>query len=443
MESLKIPWERLHMTVNRVSLVLVGAGLRGVGYTRHAVASGKATVTALAEPDPDRRARFAAEFGVPAHCVFSDWRELVSAGKLGDAALVTTQDTMHADPAVALAGLGYHLLLEKPMAPSEPEAIRIAEAVDQAGIIFAVCHVLRYTPYTRVLKQLLDEGRIGRLINVQHLEPVGWWHQAHSFVRGHWNNSGSSAPMLLTKACHDIDWLLHLFGTAPARVSSFGGLTHFRQADRPAGAADRCVDCALEPQCAYSAPRLYLSCLGDPTREFWPLSPVTSTPTKESVLDALRTGPYGRCVYASDNDVVDHQVVTMEFPDGATCSFTMTAFTAMDHRQTRLFGTHGSIEGDGVTLRVFDFLSETEDIIDTHAGLDSSAAGGHGGGDVALVEAFLRAVETGDPSVLRTDAAASLSSHRVVWAAEHARETGQVVPLAGAGRTAGGPPLVS
>jgi predicted dehydrogenase len=293
--------------------------------------------------------------------------------------------------------------------------------------------VLRYTPYTRTLRRLLETGTVGRLVSVQHLEPVGWWHHAHSFVRGNWRRQDTSAPMLLTKSCHDIDWLIHLFGELPDRVASFGGLTHFRAEDRPEGAADRCLDCPLEPRCPYSAKRLYLGCLGDPDQEFWPLSAVTEEHTERAVLDALRTGPYGRCVYAGDNDVVDHQVVNMEFPSGATCSFTMSAFTPMEHRRTRLMGTHGFIDGDGHTLRVVDFRTGEERTVDADedggATAGPSAGDGHGGGDEALTEAFLTAVSTGDASTLRSDAAESLATHRVVWAAERARVTGTVVRL--------------
>lgn len=417
------------MTVDGVRLVVAGAGLRGVGYARHAAAAG-ARVVAVAEPDPVRRAAFAAEFGVPGDRVFGDWRELGAAGRLGDAAVIATQDQMHADPTVAFARLGYHILLEKPMATTEPDAERITEAVEKAGIIFAVCHVLRYTPYTRALKRLLDDGAVGRMVNVQHLEPIGWWHFAHSFVRGHWNNSGTSAPLLLTKACHDIDWLLYLFGATPTRVSSFGGLSHFDAANRPDGAADRCHDCSIEPGCPYSAPRLYRACLDDPARRFWPLSAVTSDQTPAGVDAALRTGPYGRCVYTSDNNVVDHQVVTMEFPDGATCSFTMTAFSPMENRRTRIFGTHGYIDGDGRTLNITDFRTGTSRTVDTSTATDGSAAGGHGGGDAGITDAFLAAVASGDHGLLRSDAATSLASHRVVWAAERARGNGTVVALA-------------
>ncbi|GAA3533101.1 Gfo/Idh/MocA family oxidoreductase [Nonomuraea rosea] len=417
--------------MTEVTLAVVGGGLRGLTYARRAHATGAGRVVAVAEPDPQRRAAFAAEFGIAPELAHPGWKELAAAGRLADAAVIATHDQLHTDPAVTLAGLGYHILLEKPMATTEREAARIADAARRNGILLAVCHVLRYTPYTRVVRGLLDGGRIGRLISVQHLEPVGWWHDAHSFVRGHWRRQDTSAPMLLAKACHDIDWLVHLFGRPPARISSFGSLSHFHAGDAPEGAAERCLDCPLEPSCPYSAPRLYLGCLGDPESEFWPLSAVTPGRTEEDVLAALRTGPYGRCVYACDNDVVDHQEVVMEFDDGATCSFTMSAFTPMEHRRTRLFGTHGYIDGDGTTLRLVDFRTGEEELIradDAGAG-GPSAADGHGGGDEGLTDAFLAAVASGDPSLLRSDAAESLMTHRVVWAAERARLTGSVVTL--------------
>ncbi|MCZ4125723.1 Gfo/Idh/MocA family protein [Streptomyces sp. H39-S7] len=415
--------------MSAVTLALVGAGLRGQAYARHSVEGGAGRVVAVAEPDRHRRESAAAEFGIPAANVFEGWNDLVAAGRLADAAIIATQDQLHTEPAVRMADLGYHILLEKPMATSDAEATRITDAADRNKIMLAVCHVLRYTSYTRTVKALLEAGRIGRLVSVQHFEPVGWWHHAHSFVRGHWNRQDTSAPMLLTKSCHDIDWLIHLFGQPPARVSSFGNLTHFRPSERPAEAADRCLDCPLEPSCPYSAKRLYLDCLADPDQHAWPLNAVTDGRTEDDVLTALRTGPYGRCVYACDNDVVDHQVVNMEFADGATCSFTMSAFTPMEHRRTRLQGTHGYVEGDGRTLRVVDFRTGAQETIDTITAGGPSAADGHGGGDEALTAAFLAAVATTDPALLLSDAATSLATHRVVWAAEQARTTGTVVHL--------------
>ncbi|MCU7728922.1 Gfo/Idh/MocA family oxidoreductase [Actinoplanes sp. KI2] len=413
--------------VNPVRLAVVGAGLRGQRYARRAVATGAGRPVAVAEPDAGRRERFAAEFGLDQSAVFHDWRELAAAGRLADAAIVATSDREHSGPAIALADLGYHLMLEKPMAPTEDEAVRIAEAVERNKVIFALCHVLRYTEYSRTVKRLLDSGRIGALVSVQHLEPVGWWHHAHSFVRGEWSSSRTSSPMLLAKACHDIDWLMHLVDRPVARVSSFGGLAHFRPEARPDGAADRCLDCPLEPACPYSAPRLYLGCLGDPEKEFWPLSAVTADHTEAGVRAALRDGPYGRCVYASDNDAVDHQVVTMEFAGGATCSFTMTAFSPFELRKTRLFGTHGYLEGDGARLRLLDFRTGEEEVI--HTGGPGGLEADHTDADETLTDTFLAAVAANDPGLLDSDATTSLASHQVVWAAERSRHAGTVVTL--------------
>ncbi len=413
-----------------VSVAVVGAGSRGLTYARLAAASGRARVVAVAEPDDERRERFAAEFGLPTAGVCRDWAELVGGPRIADAVIVATQDRLHVEPAVALLGHGYDVLLEKPMAPTLPEATRIAAAAVDSGRIFGVCHVLRYTPYTAMIRELIRDGALGDVINVQHLEPVGWWHQAHSYVRGNWRSEAESGPMLLTKSCHDVDWIMHVVGDGVARVSSFGGLAHFRPERQPDGAADRCVDCAVEAQCPYSAKRLYLGCLGDPSRERWPLGPVTSDATEEGVLRALRHGPYGRCVYRCDNDVVDHQVVNFEFAGGATATLTMTAFTPSDgYRRTRVFGSHGSLEGDGRSITVTDFRDGSERVVPVPSGDGGTAAGGHGGGDAGLVEAFLSAVLTRDESHLGSGAAASLDSHRVVWAAEQARHTGTVVTL--------------
>ncbi|HEX6444668.1 MAG TPA: Gfo/Idh/MocA family oxidoreductase [Streptosporangiales bacterium] len=411
-----------------VRLAIIGAGNRGSAYARLAAASGKARVTAIADPRKTRRKALAAEVGVDPDQCFDDWRDLLARPELADAVAVTTLDSDHVEPAVAAAGAGLHLLLEKPMATTESDCARIVEAVERAGVVCAVCHVLRYTPYSRRLNDVLASGRIGEVVSVEHLEPVGWWHQAHSFVRGNWRREDEGSAMLMAKSCHDIDWLASVVGTKVRRVSSFGGLFHFKPENRPEGAADRCLDCAVERECPYSAKKIYLE---KPLEErmAWPVSVVSLDPGEEAIMQALREGPYGRCVYACDNDVVDHQVVNLEYEGGVTASFTMTGFTQAAHRKTRIFGTHGQIEGDGVQLHLVDFRDGSSETVDTMAGTDATAAGGHGGGDGALVDAFLAAVRTGDRSRVLTSPHDSLASHQVVWAAERARRTGTVVTL--------------
>ena len=408
-----------------VRLLLVGAGSRGSGYARYAASTGRAEIVGFAEPDPRRAAEAAREH--PAAAVHADWRDLAARAPDADAVIIATQDADHAAPALAFAGSGHHILLEKPMATSEADAALIVETVARTGVMLAVCHVLRYTPYTAGVKEVVDSGVLGEIVSVQHLEQVGWWHQAHSFVRGNWRREAAGVPMLLAKSGHDLDWLSYVIGRPVRKVSSFGGLKHFRPENRPAGATDNCLDCPVEPDCPYSAPRLYLRTLeqsladgGQQGRARWPLSAVTDARTAEGVLAALREGPYGRCVYACDNDVVDHQVVNLEYEGGATASFTMTAFTDMGHRRTRIFGSHGQLDGDGVSITVTDFRTgrtDTRTLGDDHP----DAAGGHDGGDERLVDAFLDAVSSGDPAHIRSDPATSLEAHRVAWAAERSR----------------------
>ncbi|HEY8663646.1 MAG TPA: Gfo/Idh/MocA family oxidoreductase, partial [Propionibacteriaceae bacterium] len=330
-------------------------------------------------------------------------------------------------PALAAATMGYHILLEKPIAPTEAETRQVVEAAQAAGVLFAVCHVLRYTPHTLALQRLLAEGAIGEVQSIEHLEPVGWWHAAHSFVRGNWRNEGLASPMLLAKSCHDLDWLVAVAGRPCERITSFGSLSYFTRAHQPQGAADRCLECPsrIEQSCPYSALRIYLGAFERGMTD-WPTSVITHEPTREGILAALADGPYGRCVYACDNDVVDRQVVSMEFEGGLTASFTMTAFTTMRGRNTRIFGSHGEITTDSQVITIDDFLTGERCVIDTSVEADDGAAGGHGGGDGGLVTAFTAALRAGDASLVPTTAEESLQSHLMVFAAERARRQGTV-----------------
>jgi predicted dehydrogenase len=245
-------------------------------------------------------------------------------------------------------------------------------------------------------------------------------------VRGNWRNEHESSPMLLAKSCHDLDWLRYIVGATCRRVSSFGNLKHFRASERPEGASERCLDCTVENQCPYSAKRFYLQALqrGD---HGWPLAVVTQDFTEDGVTSALREGSYGRCVYACDNDVVDHQVVNLEFANGVTVSFTMTAFTESRARETRIFGTRGELYGDGQHIRVYDFLTRGTRQIDTALASDGSITSGHGGGDDATIAAFVQAIAENNPARILSGASESLETHLMVFAAETARLEGRVV----------------
>jgi len=411
-----------------VTLLVIGAGSRGAGYARFALNNPDlAKVVGVAEPREFYRNRMREKHGIPAENVFTDWREAADRARFADAVIVATQDAMHAEPAVAFAGNGYHMLLEKPMAPNEPDCRRIVEAARAAEIIFAVCHVMRYTVVTRKIKQLVEAGTIGEVVSIQHLEPVGYWHQAHSFVRGNWGNEAASSPMLLAKSCHDLDWIRYIIGARCTRIASFGTLNHFRAEKKPAGAGARCLDCGIESTCPYSAKKIYLGRVAAGNTG-WPVNVLTPDVTEQGVTEALRTGPYGRCVYACDNDVVDSQVVNMLFEGGKTASFTMTAFSRMAGRKTTLFGSLGELRRDGAKILHYDFLTDKSEEVDLGVA-DQSLAGGHGGGDRGLMQAFVDAVAQNEPSKILSGPEETLETHLMVFAAEKARRENSVVEM--------------
>jgi len=412
-----------------VTLLIVGAGSRGAMFADWARRHPElARVVAVAEPREPRRTQLAAAHGIPAERRFRDWRDVLAAGRVADAVVIATLDREHTEPAVAFAQQGYAMLVEKPLATTEAECRRIIAAVERTGVVAAVAHVLRYTAYTRRLKQLLDAGAVGDIVSVAHLEPVGFWHQAHAYVRGNWRREDEAGPMLLAKCCHDLDWLGHVMGRRCTAVSSFGGLAHFRADQKPAGAGERCVACAIEPDCVYSAKRLYLG-MAERGETGWPVDVVAIPPDPERVARALAEGPYGRCVWACDNDVVDHQVVSLAYEHGATATLTMTAFTRMRDRETRIFGTRGELYGNGNALEVYDFQTRatTRHEIGVHS--DGEIPSGHGGGDDGVMAGFVAAVAAGDPALVPTSPAETLESHRVAFAAEVARREGRVVAL--------------
>jgi Predicted dehydrogenases and related proteins len=408
--------------MDRVRLAVVGAGSRGVALSKYVeLFPDEGVVVSAADPNPEALGYFGDRFGLPASARFSDWRQLLERGPEYDAVIIATPDAKHVEPALAFLERKANVLLEKPMAIEEDDCRAIVAAAEKTGRIFAVCHVLLYTPYTERVKELLDAGAIGDIVSAEHLEPVGFWHQAHSFVRGNWRSSKSAAFMLLQKSCHDLDWLRHIVGGECRRVSSFGRLSHFREEHAPSGSGQRCVSCGVERDCPYSALRIYLGRYDKGERD-WPLDVLARPVTREGLVSAIESGPYGRCVYRCDNDVVDHQVVILDYWNGATAAFTMTAFNEQGERRTTLFGTKGEMRLDGRKIQIYDFLrGSTRDIE-----VPISEDGGHAGGDFGLMRRFLAAVATGDPSLVRSNARTSLESHLIAFAAERSRLSGKV-----------------
>ena len=449
------------MNAGPITLAIIGAGNRGRDtYGRWCLRNPDlARVVAVADPAESRRERLAAEHGIASDAAVADWRLLLARPQLADAVVVATPDREHAAPAIAALEAGYDVILEKPIAPTAAEVRAVGEAAGRSAGIVTVAHVLRYTAFFSLVKRLLDEGSIGELVTIEHAERIGYWHFAHSFVRGNWRNEALSSPMILAKACHDLDIVRWLAGARCTAVASFGGLHHFRPDQAPPGALDRCTDgirrCPAAAGCPFDAVRFYVERARDVMD--WPISVVTDDPSPEGRLAALVTGPYGRCVYRADNDVPDHQVVALDFANGVRASLSVIGLTADNTRTITLAGTRGELRGrlDTGEIEVRRFLPSVSP--DPAAGAwDRDEQGraamrdderillratprpidGHGGGDDALMHdaiARLRArrgLSLADADDARTSLAVSLDSHAMAFAAERSRRERRVVELA-------------
>jgi len=404
-----------------ITALLIGAGQRGSqSYAPYALEHpGELRFVGVAEPKDFLREGFAAAHDIsPAHIYF-DYKEAFAAGKIADCVLICTQDNDHVAPALAALDAGYrHILLEKPISKDAKECASLKDKAAKLDAKIMVCHSLRYTNFYRKMREIIARGDIGELCAMTHIEGVGFSHQAHSFVRGDWRNAKESSPMILAKCCHDIDLILYLTGKRCKSVSSFGSLQHFTEKNAPKNTPERCIEgCAIGGECPYNALTIYKN---DP--HFRQIA--IEKEGHLSFTDAMEKGPYGRCVYKCDNDVVDRQVVSLLLEDGVTVTHTMTAFTKRIGRETCIFGTRGELQGnlEEGRITVYDFLQGgvTEYTI-------PCGSSGHSGADETMIREFVRMVQRDEKSI--SDISLSVESHQICLAAEDARLKKNVINL--------------
>lgn len=413
-----------------LTAVVIGYGNRGGTYAGYSVAHpDELKIVAVADPI-EKRLSYAKELhNLADDKAFMSWEELTKHPKMADFAIISTQDNNHYLPALKCIEQGYNLLLEKPMAPTAKECKDILEAAEKKGVKVIVCHVLRFTNFYGAIKDIIDDGKIGQVMSVDAIEAVGNVHQSHSYVRGNWRNTKESSPMILAKSCHDTDIIQWLIGSECTKIQSFGSLSHFTKENKPEGAPMRCTDgCPYADECYYNAIKLYY----DDKDNVWLRSVATNRPdnaSDEEVMEALKNGPYGRCVYECDNDVVDHQVLTMEFENGCVATFSMNAFNK-GGRSIRIFGTKGELWGDidSGEISVYSFATrQTETININNKGNDITS--GHGGGDTGIVISLLKYFNDEDPGKTVCTLRTSYLNHLMAFAAEKSRLEGKVMDL--------------
>lgn len=404
------------------SIVAIGAGNRMRTYM-HYVEEHPEEVRLVAVVDPDviRRDQMADQFNVPESHRFSHYTEFFKNPVAADAVVLCTPDDEHYKPCMMAIKEGYHVLLEKPIAQTIEQCHEVARAANEASVIVCVCHVLRYHPYFLKIKELIDSGRLGQIVSINHSEGVGIDRTTHGYVRGIWNREEDSNPMILAKCCHDVDFLLWLIGKHCKKLSSFGSLRWFRKEHAPAGSTERCLNCKIEEKCPFSAVDLYWR-----RREWIRNFDVPPNKTIDDVIKKeLREGPYGRCVFHCDNDVVDHQTVMMEFENGVTASLSMDIFTLNDRRTTNINLTEGQIVCDERKICVTHFRSRRQEEFNFEEMFNQPF---HAGADLKIMGDFIGAIQ-GRVDKLPSLVDGAIESHVICFEAERSRRSGETLHL--------------
>lgn len=413
--------------MKQYKVAIVGLGGRGLHtYAKYQDKfPDRMKIVAIADIDSEKVKYAGDMYSVSPNLRFDSAESLLKQDKLADVLIIATQDRQHVSQALVALEKGYDILLEKPISPFLEECQKLRTAVKKSGRFILVCHVLRYTTFYRTVKKAIEEGLVGDVVSIQAIENVGYWHMAHSFVRGNWRNSNIESPMILQKCCHDFDIYGWLIGKKCLGLSSNGSLKYFKKENAPKGATERCYNCPHKTICAYSAEKIYLDHPQIGLRKgniWWPNNIVAENPTEEKILAALKTGPYGRCVFHCDNNVVDHQVCNVLFEDGVTLDFTMCGFTAKNCRQFKVMGTKGEIVADQssniVTVQPFAGEAIVYDINKIAEDLS-----GHGGGDNAMLTELFAHLDGFSADVSST-IENSVQSHEMAFASEISRLNG-------------------
>lgn len=407
----------------QVRIAAIGLGNRTRKYLQYVVSHPEeAVLTMIVEPDIERRNEIRHQFGLSSGDCFDSLDAFFAKKRSVDAVIIGAPDDLHYSICKDAIDYGYHCLLEKPIAQNEEECVELAEAAKKRGVIVCVCYVLRYHPFYMKLKEIVSNEELGPIISVSHIENVGLDRMTHSYVRGFWGNSEAACPIFLSKCCHDVDVLLWITGKKPSRLYSFGSLNWFKERNAPEGSAERCIDCSVEGACPFSAVDLY-----DRRRGWIDNFIVNEGETLDDrIARELREGPFGKCVYHCNNDVVDHQTVAIEMEDKTDISITMCAFTRSSARMTKIECAYGEIMADEQSITVDHFRRNKKDCLNFSEIFNQPL---HGNSDLTIVADFIKAVSDPDNYKVRCPIDEALESHRICFKAEESRLHGRMMEL--------------
>ena len=398
--------------MERKKIAVIGYGGRGGIYAEYALQYPEQFELVAISDVQEHRLKAAEARGVKA---YKDYKELLNAGYDLDLVAISTQDAQHKEHAIYAMEKGYDLLLEKPIAPNLEDCLAVYECAKKHNRKVYVCHVLRYSKFYSTIKDIIDEGTLGDIVNIHALEGVGFYHIAHSYVRGPWRNTKESSPMILAKCCHDMDIIRYLMGEKCISINSYGDRNFFREENAPEGATQYCSECPHKDTCMWNAQKLYTTDDFRWTAGYFAKHGMTD----EAILQDLKGTQYDKCVFLNDNDVVDHQSTVMLFENGKTAVHTMTGFSKRIYRDIKVFGTkaelYGHMEDNVIEIRPFD-----GDVKRIDVDVSAATVGGHNGSDFFMMEQLYKTLN-GEEAKGITYLDVSVESHLMSFAAEESR----------------------
>ena len=424
--------------MKKIKIAVVGYGNRGQVYADYSLDEPQEVeVVAVVDCNAYKLETAKQRYGLSDKQVFLTYKEFVASGLEVDVVVNATMDQVHYETAMEILQSKRNMLIEKPIVAKKEELLDIQRLAKENGCAVFVCHVLRYSPFYKTIKQILQSGKLGNIVSMEMNEHVWVPHYLTSYVRGKWGKeSECGSPILLAKCCHDMDLIAWLNGSKAKSVSCFGHRSHFVEANKPKDATEYCFDCPYKETCQYNALDLYYK---NNTMPFLVLDSFNK-PYDEITLEEkeafLRENDYGKCAYSCGGDVMDRQNILVDFENGSLATFTLSCGTVRPARYIHIVGTDGEIEGkleeDKFVYRVYEKGGVTykKEIVDVSQKVVNNAVyGGHSGGDYGIMYDLVRYLNGDRSSMSITLLDDSVASHLLVYAAEESRKARKVIDL--------------
>ena len=404
--------------MEKVKLAIIGTGLRGAYTYAPLIAKykDKCEIVAFVENKKGRRDLFLEKYPVDKDMVFDNLNDFIAHDKLADAVIISHYDLLHYDTAQVLLVKGYDVLVETPVANSLDGLVHLKEySLKNKDRLFMVAYNNRYSSFYTKLKEIVDDKKLGDLINISYNVDIGYQNFVHNYVRGNWRITSDTATIMLTNSCQDIDMMINLSKGKCQKVSCFSDLRIFNWENFNTKMSENCFRCSEEESCPFSAKKIYLQ------EDKFINNSVHINPTKDNLEAILKQGPYGKCVFYCDNDVCDNLTSIFKFDNKVTSNFNINAFTKESDKKIRLFYKEGEVEASfkQKEIKIKSFLNTDEKIIK----IDQENT------DEKLFLDFIDRVKNKNYKSCISDVGSVIESHVATFAAEFANVSETVVDV--------------